>query len=69
MVCVSHSVWNENSECIYSYLFLDCHYLALRSEMSLLAVVIFLLLSDKKPSFYPSAATKKPPLFYWYFIY
>lgn len=26
------SFWNRNNECIYSYLFLDCHYPLVKSE-------------------------------------
>lgn len=47
------SFWNRNNECIYSYLFLDCHYPLVKSEKKILLVEIgrLLLLNKFNPNF------------------
>lgn len=46
------SFWNRNNECIYSYLFLDCHYPLVKSEKKFLLVEIgrLLLLNKFNPT-------------------
>lgn len=47
------SFWNRNNECIYSYLFLDCHYPLVKSEKKFLLVEIgrLLLLNKFNPNY------------------